>query len=49
MGMIACCVYLNEALQKLNSVAEFELRINGFSKSIDLLEVNSGVALVRNI
>jgi hypothetical protein len=31
MGMIACGVYLNEALQKPNSVAEFELRINGFT------------------
>jgi hypothetical protein len=33
MGIIACGVYLNEALQKPNSVAEFELRINGSTKS----------------
>ena len=34
MGMIACGVYWNGAVQKPNSVAEFELRINGFSKLV---------------
>jgi hypothetical protein len=49
MGIIAWGVYLSGALQKPNSVAEFELRINGSTKSTFFGEANYSLALVRNI